>query len=231
MCRCFPGARPERQGAPFPPRNAGRGTASGFLLGDAEVDARRLGAEGRDMGRFILLAVLVALAACGVAHQPESNETVAAFEVPLPTPDERSEFLILVRQEAEAEGLHLDSASAAELDRTADAIPIAAMTIHAAVWRGSNDDQLEASIMDQHDHLGQVWIMFSKGEDPTLSRRFRERLMQKVFERWPDTLSLPIMPTGAVPLHRDLRRTPDGYEVDPAAAARYGRKASSAPRP
>lgn len=183
------------------------------------------------MERLVLLVMLMALGACGVAHQPESNQTVAAFEVPLPTPEERSEFLALVRQEAEAEGLHLDSASAAELEWTADAIPIAAMTIRAGVWRGANDDQLEASIMDQHDHLGQVWIMFSKGEDPALALRFRERLMQKVFERWPDTLSLPIMPTGAIPLHKDLRRTPQGYAVDPAAAPRYGLKASSAADP
>lgn len=166
------------------------------------------------MWRIALLATLVVLASCGETLQPESSKTVAAFEVPLPSVQDRSEFLMVVRREAEAEGLHVDAASADELKDTAEAIPLAAMTIHAAVWRGSEDDQLEASIMDQHDHLGQVWIMFSKGEDPETARRFRIRLMPKIIARWPGTLSLPILSTGAIPNHDELRRTPDGYVLD-----------------
>jgi hypothetical protein len=76
-------------------------------------------------------------------------------------------------------------------------------------------------------HLGLVWIMFSQGENPSLSTRFRERVMNKIVERWPHTQSLPIMPTGAIPLHRHLRRTPDGYRVEPSVADNYQLPSSS----
>ena len=69
--------------------------------------------------------------------------------------------------------------------------------------------------------LGQVWIAFFRGTDPTLNNRFRESAMREIMRRWPDTLSLPIMPTGAIPLHRDLIRTANGYVVNPAEAHKY----------
>jgi hypothetical protein len=100
-------------------------------------------------------------------------------------------------------------------------IPEAAMAIHAAVWRGSSDDESVASVMDQHDHLGQAWIMFSKGADPKIATKFREHTMREILRRWPDTLPLPIMSTGAIPLYSDLIRTPKGYVVAPSAASKY----------
>lgn len=45
--------------------------------------------------------------------------------------------------------------------------------------------------------------------------------MRQIMLRWPHTLSLPIMPTGAIPLHRDLIRTPNGCVVKPSEAHRY----------
>jgi hypothetical protein len=47
--------------------------------------------------------------------------------------------------------------------------------------------------------------------------------MREIMLRWPGTLSLPIMPTGAIPLPRDLVRTPNGYIVDPSEAHKYRR--------
>ena len=119
------------------------------------------------------------------------------------------------------EGMHVDAESKNELENLRKAIPLAEMTMNAAVWRGANDEESMASVMDAHDHLGQVWIMFSRGKDPTLSGRFRENAMREIKRRWPDTLSLPIMPTGAIPLRRDLIRTPNGYIVNPSEAYRY----------
>jgi hypothetical protein len=63
--------------------------------------------------------------------------------------------------------------------------------------------------------------VFSKGEDPQLTTRFRESAVREIMLRWPDTLSLPIMPNGAIPLHRDLVRTPSGYIVNPSEAHKY----------
>jgi hypothetical protein len=95
------------------------------------------------------------------------------------------------------------------------------MTMNATVWRGSNDDEAVASAMDQNDNLGQVWIAFFKGRDLTLASRFRESAMREIMVRWPGTLSLPIMPTGAIPLHTDLVRAPTGYIVKPSEAHKY----------
>src|SRR5258708_23849036 len=159
---------------------------------------------------IVTLAICVVVTGCGAA-QPESARTVAAFEVPLPSEAERSQFLSVLRAAAEAEGMHVDAASSNELEKMAKAIPGAKMTMNAAVWRGSNDDEAVASAMDQHDHLGQVWIMFFSGKDPTLASRFRESATRQIMLRWPETLSLPIMPTGAIPLYSDLIRTPHVY--------------------
>jgi hypothetical protein len=173
------------------------------------------------MWQPILLAIGLGCAGCGVAHKPESAKFVAAYEVSLPTKEERAEFLALVSQEAKAEELHLYASSAEELEQTAQAIPVARKTVDAAVWRRAEDDQLEATIMDGHDHLGLVWLMFSHGENPSLASRFRARVMDKILSRWPRTLSLPITPSGGIPLHKDLRQTVDGYRVKRSAAASY----------
>ena len=44
-------------------------------------------------------------------------------------------------------------------------------------------------------------------KDPKLAHRFRERATREITLRWPDCLSLPIMPTGAILLHSNLVRT------------------------
>lgn len=95
------------------------------------------------------------------------------------------------------------------------------MTMKAAVWLGSNDDEVVASAMDQFGHLGRVWIMFSRGKDPMLASGFRQNAMREIMLRWPGMLSLPIMPTGAIPLVQDLVRTPNGCIVNPSAAHKY----------
>jgi hypothetical protein len=154
------------------------------------------------------------------AGQTESIKTVAAFEVPLPTEADRSEFLSVLRTAAAAEGMHVDAAGRQALEFGGKVSPVAAMTLNAAVWRGAKDEEVIASAMDE-GHLGQVWIMFSRGKDPALTSRFRENAMRKIILRWPGTLSLPIMPTGAIPLHGDLVRTPDGYVVNSSKAYRY----------
>jgi hypothetical protein len=167
------------------------------------------------------IAIFLAIAGCGQAQQPESARTVAAFEVPLSSEADRNQLLAVLRAAAALEGMHVDSESSENLKAEAKNNPTFEMTMKAAVWRDSNDDEAVASAMDQHDHLSQVWIMFSRGTDPTLTSRFRENVMREIMLRWPGTLSLPIMPTGAIPLHADLIRTPNGYIVNPTAAHKY----------
>lgn len=100
------------------------------------------------------------------------------------------------------------------------------MTIHAAVWRDADDKESVATIMDFHDHLGKVWIMFAKGTNEQLNRGFRDHAMQEIRRRWPATLSLPIMPSGAIPIYADLLLTPNGYIVKPSEAYKYAKPRS-----
>lgn len=171
--------------------------------------------------------VYIVLAGCGVAPQPESYRTVAAYEVPLPLQEDREAFLSILRAAATVEGLHVDSARSEDLQSEAKAIPLAESTLRATVWRGKDDNEPIASAMDGSDHLGKVWVTFSKGTDQALNVRLQQRAMSQIKERWPSTLSLPIMPTGAIPLPRDLIRTSTGYIVDPKQASRYELKTTN----
>jgi hypothetical protein len=146
---------------------------------------------------------------------------VAAFEVPLRSEADRNQFLSILRAAAAPEGMHVDSESTRDLAYETKAGPAFEKTMNMAVWRGSNDDEAVASAFDQHDHLGLVWIMFFRGKDPALASRFRESVTREIMLRWPKSLSLPIMPTGAIPLYSDLIRTPNGYIVNPSEAHRY----------
>ena len=160
--------------------------------------------------------------ACGLVSQPESAQTVAAFEVPLLSPEERERFLAVLANVAEDHDMHVDAATPQELERRAKVSPLLRRTMSAAVWRGTEDDESTAVVMDGPDHLGQVWIAFFKGENPAVNSTFREAVMSEIKRDWPETLSLPIMPTGAIPLHGDLIREPEGYVVKPAEARKYG---------
>lgn len=165
-----------------------------------------------------IMMLFLACAACDTAPQLESRRTIAAFEVPLPDAAERDAFLALLRHEAEASGFHLDAATPEELQLLSEVSPI---TLNATIWRGKGDQEIVASAMGYRDNLGRIWISFAKGENPKRFAQFRQRLMQSLARRWPGTLSLPIMPTGAIPLPADLIRTPSGYAVKPAEKARY----------
>jgi hypothetical protein len=159
-----------------------------------------------------------------VASQPKSARTVAAYEVPLSTASDRDALVALLRQDAEAEAFHVDAATPDELKQMSEVSPI---TINATVWRGKNDDEAIASVMDFADHLGLAWLTFSESDEPGRTAKLRDSVMRHITERWPNTQALPIMPTGAIPLHDDLLLTKDGYRVKRQAAPKYGLPASS----
>ena len=164
------------------------------------------------------IAPVLLLAACGVAPQPKSARTVAAYEVPVPSAEDRNQLLDLLSQEARVEGFHVDADTDEENRQLSEVSPI---TINATVWRGKNDDEAIASVMDGADHLGLAWLTFSKSEEPERTAQFRRRVMKQIIMRWPKTQTLPIMPTGAIPLHQDLVLTKDGYRVKRSAASKY----------
>jgi hypothetical protein len=187
----------------------------------ADIDPQSLIIDGPSMFRSIIgLAFLCA--ACASIEQPDRAETVAAFEVPLPTDADKGRFLDLLRKEAEAHGYHVDASTPQELE---DLSRVSPMTFSAAVWRGDDDEESIASAMDFKERIGRVWIAFSRGQNAARSARFRESLVPKIKSVWPATASLPIMPSGAIPLTEDLIRTSSGYVVNPAAAAKYSAEA------
>ncbi|MFM6931640.1 MAG: hypothetical protein ACKOUT_05285 [Novosphingobium sp.] len=164
------------------------------------------------------ISLCLLCAGCGVAKQPEWSKTVAAYEVPLPTSEDKSRFLELLTKEAKAQGYHVDAATPQELKNLSEVSP---MTLSAAVWRGKDDEEAIASAMDFEDRIGRVWVTFSLGQDPVRSSRFKDKLVPEIKGIWPETRSLPIMPNGAIPLTNDLVRSPSGYSVKPAAASKY----------
>lgn len=168
----------------------------------------------------LVLALFVALlgAGCGPVPQRESMRTVAAFDVPLSTVADRNAFLAVLRREATAAGFHLDAATEEELRILSQVSPL---TMNAAIWRGEDDEEIMASAMNPPTAPGRIWITFPKGEDPQRSAAFRRQLMREIVRHWPETLPLPIMPTGAIPHPEDMLRTPSGYVVKPSEEYRY----------
>lgn len=51
--------------------------------------------------------------------------------------------------------------------------------------------------------------------------------MNRVVLRWPETMSLPVMPTGSIPNPYQPVRTPSGYKLNPAYISSYDVEASS----
>lgn len=168
------------------------------------------------MFRFALLLLFVS-PACGPVKQPESNRTVAAYEVSLPNSEDKERFLALLEEVADAEGYHVDAATQPELEAMSE---VSSITFNASVWRGDDEESM-ASAMDFQDRIGRVWISFPRGQDPSRSDKFREVLVARIKDDWPATASLPIMPSGAIPLVQDLVRTKSGYQVRPSAASKY----------
>ena len=81
----------------------------------------------------LIVGLSLICAGCGVAEQPKWAETVAAYEVPLPTAADKVRFIELLTQAAEAEGFHVDAATPHELAVQSEVSPI---TFNASVWRG-----------------------------------------------------------------------------------------------
>lgn len=196
------------------------------------IGARRWGPVSwrRGSSRFPVGAIVAVLLAISLPvgcirafqpiPQPKSARTVAAFEVPLRTAADRADFLTILTAEAAAEGMDVKVETASDMDRWAKMSPRLRRSIHAIVYRGGDFRQTEARVSDE-SHVGYAWISFSRGEDPALAQRFRDRLMSQTVERWPETLSVPVARTGSLPFREDLIRGDDGYKIDPAKSSGY----------
>lgn len=152
--------------------------------------------------------------------QSEGAKTVAAFEVPLTSAVDRADFLAILTAEAKTEGLDVKVETAEEIERWAEMSPKLRKSLGAIVYRGGDFLQTEARVSDQF-HFGHVWISFAQGDDPALARRFRDQVMSRTIERWPQTLAVPVAQTGSLPQREDLVRTDTGYKINPSRLAGY----------
>lgn len=176
-----------------------------------------------------ILILVLAIVGFSGKPQPDSIKTVAAFEIPLPTEADGDEFLLVLRAAATSEGMQVDSESKGVLESESKNNPGFHATVKASVWRGPNNHEMIAKAFNQVDHMGQVWLMFYRGESPEMNAGFRERAMREIMQRWPGTLSLPITPSGGIPSRTDLIRTPTGYVFNPSVGTRSGPRSTETP--
>jgi hypothetical protein len=87
--------------------------------------------------------------------------------------------------------------------------------------------------MDGADHIGLGWLTFSKTEEPERTARFRDIVMRQIKIRWPKTVALPIMPTGAFRFTTILcsRRTATALSEVPPLSTNFPHHRRSLPPP
>lgn len=151
------------------------------------------------------------------------------MEVLTPTGDDQADLIALLRQAAPKHGFHVDDGSAQWRDFASqgkDLPPPARKTLYAGVWSGKDDDDFIA-MADDGGHNGRSWITVYTGKHGAAARRFWVDLKAQLIRRWPAARSIPILPSGALPLSEDLQLTPRGYRINRSAAANYGLAPSS----
>lgn len=180
--------------------------------------------------RRLLTFVLYALSAgCGRSAN-DSYKSVAVIEVPIRTVADHNDLIAIMRRMAAANGMHVDDDSQKWVEFQRSVPPKQPVdlraTIYVGVWRGSNDDDFEASVSDM-THLGRAWVSFLQGGRANLSRKNREQVLTEILHRWPQARSVPVLPSGGEPLTNDLRVTRQGYKIVASAGPSYGLPPSS----
>lgn len=181
------------------------------------------------MRRLLTVALLALTASCGRSAN-DSYKSVAVIEVPIRTPADHNDLIAIMRRMAAANGMHVDDNSQkwVELQRSLPPKqPVdTRATIYVGIWRGSTDEDFEASVSDIM-HLGRAWVSFIQGGRGDLPAQNREQVLTEIRHRWPEARSVPVLPSGGEPLAEDLRVTPQGYKIVASAGPRYGIQPSS----
>jgi hypothetical protein len=145
------------------------------------------------------------------------------------TAADRSDLIAIMRRMAAANGMHVDDDSQKWVDFE-NSLPAkertTRATIYVGIWRGSQDDDMEAGISDMM-HVGRAWVSFYQGGGADLPAEKRQDVLAEIGHRWPDAKSVPVLPSGGEPLAEDLRLTEDGYKIAASAGPNYGLPANS----
>ena len=169
-------------------------------------DATPLKASAGDLKRWTRQAVvsgLIVLTCVTPACTAFVQHPVAALELPLETSRDRADLLTILKNNADANGLHVDDVSQRWRDflnnvKDQPATSPVEKTIYVGLWRGPDDDDLEVSI-DDGGHQGRPWVVFYNGKRPILAGKDRGDLIAALRHRWPRTITIPIAPEGGLP--------------------------------
>lgn len=172
--------------------------------------------------RSVALTFALACSACTVDQEPARYTEV--LEIPLGA-GERSDLAEILSSAARVdEEIHVDDVSERNAEYHDDAQILDAdkrPTISISIWIGEDDDELVAHVGDL-GHRGRTWATFLKGKDVQLHRQFRERAVAAIRQRWPESRSIPILPSGGVGNPEDFVLVDGEYRIDRAKASTYG---------
>jgi hypothetical protein len=182
------------------------------------------------MLKVTALTMLALTCACSRSAAADSFKSVEVVEVPMRTAADHNDLIAMMRTLAASHGMHVDDDSQKWADFQRSLPPKQPVdtraTIYVGVWRGSTDDDFEVSVSDMM-HLGRAWVTFLKGGHEDLPDKVRQEVTGEIKRRWPNSRSVPVLPSGGEPLAEDLRLTPDGYKIVASAGPRYGLAPSS----
>ncbi len=177
--------------------------------------------QGAGMNRMRCIAFLLLMTACGPVDQ-ERVRTLAALEV-VPRDDADRRLLVeIFRRHALAAGFHVDDVSKKwqEFERTSSLPASFRSSFNVGVWQGTEDEENQM-LADDRGHIGRIWITFPKGTGVGRATRFREALIADIDRHWPARHAIPILPTGGLPLAKDLILVGETYRIRPEARQRY----------
>ena len=128
---------------------------------------------------------------------------LAALEVPLDTPQDRTDFLEILKDNARANGLHVDDASRQWrefLKNVKDQPPTSPVekTIYISLWRAPDENNPEV-LVDDGGHQGRPWIIFYNGRRVDSAEKDRHELTSSIRRRWPQAINIPIKTEGGLP--------------------------------
>ncbi len=176
----------------------------------------------RPLHRAVLLAFALVSSACTIDQ--ESNRYTEALEIPLNDDSDRRALVDILYSATRAhEDMHVDDVSEryAAYHNEVEVLDASDRpTISISVWIGENDDDLVASI-DDLGHRDRVWATFLKGEDVEQHRQFRLKAVEAIRKQWPETRSIPILPSGGIGNPADFVIIDGDYRIDRAQAQTY----------
>lgn len=172
-------------------------------------------------GRAALLLIMCLASACGTGRTLRYADAV---EVPI-DPNESAQLSALLEDAAKRERFFFRDDSAYMNETTNGQL-----TVHMTLFRPLEGEKEWPEVKVQAEANHSPWVLFlppaeERYAEPTASTR--QRILSALRARWPNLRTVPILPSGGVPLSQDVVWTRDGYKVAPEKASGYELPANS----